>query len=356
MRGYRALLAAEFKVFLRDKAAITFTFLFPILFILIFGFLMADVGTVQHASIGVSALSGADATTLESVISSTGFLSWREFPDRRALENAIEGREVDFGVAWDGQTLTFIYDIRRTQENFAFEEVASGISSRFNLANQGQHPMVRVQDEVVGGQAEVSWLTLVVPGILAFSILSAGLFAVAGHITSMKQRKLLDRMIVTPMRPPMLLGAVVLVRLAVVFTSTLLTLGLAIVVFRLTYNINWVLYAVFLIASTVGTMGMGTVIALVVRQASSASNLASAISLTMMFVSGIYFPVEIMPPFLRALSLALPLRYMADAMRYVTGVMDMTATRFWAISGTLLLVGVGMLPLLSRYVIRADRR
>jgi ABC-2 type transport system permease protein len=76
----------------------------------------------------------------------------------------------------------------------------------------------------------------------------------------------------------------------------------------------------------------------------------------MMFVSGIYFPIEIMPSFLRGVSAAMPLRYMADAMRYVTGVMDMSDARFWMICASLLIVGAGLLPLLARYIVRADRR
>ena len=111
--------------------------------------------------------------------------------------------------------------------------------------------------------------------------------------------------------------------------------------FDLAYQIDWLRYVLFVIAATLGSMGLGTAIALVVRQASSASNLSSALSLSMMFVSGIYFPIEIMPPFLRAISLVTPLRHMADALRYIFGVMDMPDGRFWAITAAFLVIGIG---------------
>jgi len=62
------------------------------------------------------------------------------------------------------------------------------------------------------------------------------------------------------------------------------------------------------------------------------------------------------PGFLRAISKALPLTYMAEAMRFATGVTDMSVWRFWAI--TLALVGIALvlLPFLARYVVSADRR
>jgi len=69
----------------------------------------------------------------------------------------------------------------------------------------------------VGKAAATNWFNRVVPGILAFSILSAGLFAVSGHLTAMKERKLLDRLVVTPMHPVALLAAIACVRLAIVY-------------------------------------------------------------------------------------------------------------------------------------------
>ncbi len=356
MTAFRALVRSELSVFLRDKAALTFTFLFPLLFIVIFGYLMGGIGSASGSKLGLVIPAHVDGSRLESVLAEVGVAQLQRYTAPGDLEKAIDARDVDFGAVWDGATLTFVYVVRRTQENFAFEELARGIAARFDLANQGRRPLLDVVPVVEGGEASADWFTLVVPGILAFSILSAGLFAVAGHVTSMKQRRLLERLVVTPMSPVALLAAIVVVRLGVVFLSTLATLVTAMALFHVRFHVSWLHYTVFLVAATVGTMGLGTVITLVVRQPSSASNLANVLSMLMMFVSGIYFPIEIMPSFLRALSMAMPLRYMADVMRYATGVMDMSELRFWVICGTFLIGGLALLPILSRYVVRVERR
>jgi len=356
MKALRALVTAEAHIFVRDKASMTFTFLFPLLFIVIFGYLMGGVGTAEGAKVGLYVAPKVAAARLEAAVAEVGVADVVRIAAIPDLEKAIKDRKVDFGAEWDGTTLRFVYDVRRTQENFTFQELARGISARFELANQGRRAILDVRSVVEGGEARADWFTLVVPGILAFSILSAGLFAVAGHVTSMKQRRLVERLVVTPMRPVALLAAVVIVRLAVVFVSTLVTLSVAILLFHVPFHVNWFLYAVFLIAATLGTMGLGTILSLLVKQPSSASNLANVFSMLMLFLSGIYFPIEIMPAVLRELSLILPLRHMADVMRYVTGVMDMSPLRFWVICGVFLAVGVGLLPILSRYVVRVDRR
>lgn len=356
MKAFRGLVANEFRVFLRDKAALTFTILFPLLFIVLFGFLMAGGASTETTRLGLAIAPGADGTRLDAVVAGSGLAGVERYAGARELQEAVEGRDVDFGASWDGTTLTFVYDVRRTQENFTYKELARGIAARFDLANQGRHPLLDARSIVEGGEAEADWFTLVVPGILAFSILSAGLFAVAGHVTAMKQRRLLERFVVTPMRPTALLAAVVVVRLAVVFFSTLVTLAVAMALFRVAFHVDWLAYVAFLVAATVGTMGLGTIFSLLVRQPSSASNLANVVSMLMMFLAGIYYPIEVMPAALRAVSRALPLTHMADAMRYVTGVMDMSPLRFWVICGVFFVGGAALLPALAHYVVRADRR
>ena len=158
------------------------------------------------------------------------------------------------------------------------------------------------------------------------------------------------------MPPLALLSAIVVIRLGVVFVSTLITLGVGIVVFGLQFEVNWFRYVIFVICATLGTMGMGTIIALLVRRPSDASSLANVLALVMMFFAGIYFPIEFMPAFLRSVSKGLPLTHMANAMRYVTGVIEMSELEFWAITLSLLGFAIISFPVLARYVVRPLRR
>ncbi len=356
MNAFRALLGTELRVFVRDKTTLFFTFLFPLIFILIFGFLMGGMGEAERASLGLFVSSDGDATALKEVLAETGLEEITHYETAEALEEAVGKRQVDLGLIWDGERLQFLYDPSRVQENYAFEQIAQGVSADFNLRHQGLSPVLDVEMIHVGTAAATNWFNIAVPGIIAFSILSAGLFAVSGHITAMKERKILDRMIVTPMPPLALLSAVITIRLVVVYISTLVTLFVSIAVFGLTFSIDWFRYTVFVACATLGMMGFGTLIAMGVRRPSSASNIASALSMVMMFLSGIYFPIEFMPGFLRAISKALPLTYMAEAMRFTTGVADMSLVRFWAIALSLVGIAIVLLPFLARYVVSADRR
>ena len=356
MTAFRALLISELKIFSRDRMAMFFTLLFPLVFILIFGFLMRGIGDVDQASLGILFTSETDGQSLMQTIEEAGSMDLSFFESQEELEDAIAARTIDFGMLWDGSGLQFFYDANRVQENFAFEQVARGIATEFDFRRQAVTRVLPIEEVHVGTIQSIGWYNLVLPGILAFSVLSAGLFAVSGHLTQMKQRNILDRLIVTPMPPMALLSAIVVIRLGVVFVSTLITLGVGIAVFGLQFEVDWFRFVVFVICATLGTMGMGTIIALLVRRPSSASSLANVLAMVMMFFAGIYFPIEFMPAFLRSVGKGLPLTHMANAMRYVTGVIEMSELEFWAITFSLLGFAIVLFPVLARYVVRPLRR
>jgi ABC-2 type transport system permease protein len=355
MTTFRALFLAELRLLLRDRAQLFFTLVFPLLFILIFGFLMADIGELT-ARLGLHVAAGADAEALESVLEDSGARSIERFERPAELREAVNAQDVDFGVEWNGETLRFVYNANRVSENTTYRQIAAAAKNAFELRGQGVEPVLAVSLDDVGEREELGWFNVMVPGIIAFSILSAGLFAVSGHLTSMKERGALTRLLVTPMPPVALLGSIALVRTLVVFLSTLITLFIAWFAFDLYFEVAWTRYVPLVIASTMGMMGLGTIIALVVRRASSAANAANILAMVMLFLSGIYFPIEFLPGALRAFSQVLPLRHMAEAMRFATGVQSMSVQRFWITVGALAALGIVLFPILARYVVRGDRR
>ncbi len=355
MNAFVALLRSELKVLLRDRTTLLLTFLLPLVFILIFGFVMGGEGGRDTVA-GLVLAPNGDAPALREVLDAQPALRTADYADEDTLRSALREREVDLGLLWDGRTLSFVYDPGRIQEQPALTQIAQGITADFDLQRQGLDHVVNVERLHVGREAAANWLNMTVPAIIAFSILSAGMFAVAGHITAMKERKILDRLTVSPMPPLSFLLAVVCVRMVVVYISTLVTLFTAIAVFRVDLVVDWPRYTLFVAVATVGMMGFGALITLLVRRPSSASNLAEILAMGMMFLSGIFFPMEIMPGFLQTLSRALPLTYMAEALRYTTGVVDMPPGRFLAITAALAGLALVLLPALSSYVVRPQRR
>ncbi len=351
MKSFIVLLKSELMVFLRDKVSLSFTFLLPLVFILLFGFIMGADG--ERPRLGIFMLPDVDSEIIESVVNETEAVTVLSFDSSTDVETALAAGEVNFALLWDGTNLRFLFDPLRMRENHGLQQIARGIWSRFNLAHQGVSPLLLAEREAVGRAYAADWFTLMVPGIIALTIFSAGLFTVAGHISAMKERKILTRMVVTPMRPIYLLGAIIVVQLVVVYISTLITLFSAIAIFDLHFQVDWLRYGVFVAAGTLGSMGLGTLIAIIARKPSAATNIANAATTLMIFLAGIWFPVELMPAALRAVSRVIPLTYIVEGMRYVTGIAHMTEARFWIITFVLVATTILLLPILARYVVTA---
>lgn len=353
-RAFLGLVRAEARAFRRDRVSLFFTVVLPFLFIVVFGLVMGGGG--EAVPVGYAGGSGSDGATLERVLRETEGIVPTRFPDAASLEAAIGEKKVGFGILWDGGRLRLLYEASRFQENSAFEELARGVVTRFDLARQGASPAVALDEIPLGNPAAARSFNEMVPGILAFSLLTAGLFAVSGHLTSMKARRTLDRLLTTPMPPLGLLLAVAVVRLAVALLASLVILILSQVLFRFEPTLDLGKFLALALAATVGMMGLGTGIALLVRRPQSAANVANIVSILMMFLSGVTIPVELLPPFLRAVSRGLPLTYVAQGMRHATGMEEMSAGRFWAIVLGCLGMALAAFPLLARYVVRPERR
>ena len=359
MKAFFGLVKAQFVLLRRDRLTFFFTLFFPLLFVVVFGFIWgggADPGGPGTTRLGLVVEGPADRTVLDRVLARTAGLRGEDYATRAELEQALVQRKLEAGLVWDGATLLFVLDPGRVQENYALEALARSLAVEFNLERQGLFPVVGVRRQHVGGEVITGWFNMIIPGVMAFSLFSAGLYAVAGRIAYMKERRLLDRMLVTPMRPWALLVSIALARLALSFASTLMTLGLAVAMFRVQFVIQWPLYVLLVIVGTLGAMALGTVIALFVHRPGSASAVASILAQVMLFLSGVYIPVELMPKFLRTLSRVFPLTYLVEGMRYVTGLVDMRAWSFAAIVAGFAGLAMVLFPVLGRYVVTPSRR
>ena len=84
------------------------------------------------------------------------------------------------------------------------------------------------------------------------------------------------------------------------------------------YNVNLHLNAwliAFILLDVFAFVGIGMILTRFVKEAQSAAAAANAISFPMMFLSGSFFPIELMPGFLQKIAKMLPLYYVNEGLR-----------------------------------------
>ena len=103
---------------------------------------------------------------------------------------------------------------------------------------------------------------------------------------------------------------------------------------------NWAMLAGFVVLGALTSVSMGYVIAAFLRTEEGAIPVIQLIFMPMMFLSGIFFPVEMMPGFMKPILTALPLTYLGDALRQIMAEatpLHAMATNTYVLTGWLVL-------------------
>ncbi len=111
------------------------------------------------------------------------------------------------------------------------------------------------------------------------------------------------------------MGSNIIMRLLIAVMQSVLIVGLGVALFGVAIVGSLLLAAAFVVLGAVTFIAVGYVIASFARTEEAANGLTSVVQFPMMFLSGIFFPIALMPDFLQPVAALIPLTYLADALR-----------------------------------------
>lgn len=178
------------------------------------------------------------------------------------------------------------------------------------------------RDSVVTQEREVTepgarYIDFLIPGLLGMNLMGGGLWGVGFVIVDMRVRKLLKRLIATPMKKRDFLLSMVGGRLIFTLPELILLLATGIVVFDVQIRGSWL---AILTVSLLGAMcfaGLGLLVACRAGKIETISGLMNLVMLPMWLFSGIFFASERFPAALQPFVQALPLTQLNGALRAV---------------------------------------
>ncbi len=160
------------------------------------------------------------------------------------------------------------------------------------------------------GNTEV--VTHLLPGLLCISAMSAGLFGLSIGLVAARERGILRRYQLAPFTPWMLISSELAANFVVVFSTLLLQLVLAKVIYKVSFAGNPLALFVMLSAGVLAFQAIGFIVAAVAENAKSAQVLSNLLFFPLMFLGGAAFPLAMLPPAVRRFSRFLPSQYMVD--------------------------------------------
>jgi ABC-2 type transport system permease protein len=106
-------------------------------------------------------------------------------------------------------------------------------------------------------------------------------------------------------------------RLIIAFTQAVIIMGVGIAFFGVEVTGSFFLSAVFIVLGAMAFLALGYVLASFTKTEDAANGITQVVQFPMMFLSGVFFPIELMPEFLQTIARLIPLTYLADALRQV---------------------------------------
>ncbi len=325
MNAMGKLIVANFKQFFRDKTAVFFTFAFPLIFIFLFGMVFGGDNSVNF---NVGVVTSEDSPTAQHIteaLNNVPIFTISENDLGSALDALKQGdlaavivipAGIDSTIGSGGAAaITIYHDPSQTQTAQIVLPVLRQMVDEFNRQITQAPVVLTLQEESILS-ANLRFIDFFVPGILAMSIMQSGLFGVL-PLVEWREKKVLKRLGVTPLTRSTVVVSQLIFRLVLAVVQAAILLAIAYLVFDVPILGNWFVLLGLVMLGTLVFIALGYVVAARVKTVEGATPIVNLISFPMMFLSGVFWPVDMMPDFIRPVITALPLTYLADGFRQV---------------------------------------
>jgi len=328
MSSFVKLLVASLKEFGRDRTTLSFTIILPLLLVAFFG--LALNGGSQKLTIGISKLGWttppmATFSLQETMLADVAGLQQNQNVHTESGSPSTEMARlrdgtVDAVLAYSPGHIRLYFDKSNGATSLAIQSLDRSLTTGIGSPNRATPPIVL---DPVRGLAN-SRLDFVIPGILATAIMWLGIFA-AIPLVQQREQQILRRFAVTPVPRSRVVLAQVASRLAVGLAQAVVILAAARLVFGVPIGARFgsgigslVLVAALVLLGALAFVSIGYAVAALSATQSSAHAWAQILTMPMLVLAGVFFPVSLMPAVLQPVVAVLPLTYLADALRQVT--------------------------------------
>ncbi len=339
----------------RNKMGLIMLVLMPIFMMSMVGFIFPSSTSISHVSVALAnedegygnypSASAMLIAALEKMNNSTSMMTITNASSLDEVRDMIKRGEVEGGIIIASNftsslmtgkqgTITIVTDQSNPQMSMllqialkeVFEQIGTWVAEQ-NVQRLG-YPAVNATNSLAvvkpySVQTEgavpgsFSYFDFMAPGLMAMTVMMSVMTGLPAAISHEREVGTLDGMMVAPINRLAIILGKTLAQTARGLLQGTLILTLAVVLFGVTIHGNILLIFALLLLGVFSFVGLGVVITSFAKDQETAMMVMMTLMFPMMFLSGVFFPIQQMPWYMQSISKALPLTYAATALRKV---------------------------------------
>jgi len=334
--------------FSRSKLRLVMLVLMPLFMMVVVGFIFPSGSSISDTPIALANLDNGSMgtsfiTQLNTINNKTGMMELSTAKDFDEMKKMLQNNEINGGIiisenfssnllAGKQGYITIVIDqsnpqmsvtiqgvLSKTIESMGEQTAIHQLNIKYNVSTTQATSMIKpytVQSQgIVAG--EPNYFQFVAPGIIAMVVMMALMTGLPHAISYEKDIGTLDGMLAAPInRLSIILGKVMAQTIRGMIQGFIILI-LAVVLFGVVIEGN-ILLVIFLILLTVFSfVGLGILITSFTENEETATMVMMTLMFPMMFLSGVFFPLQQMPWYMQGIAHFLPLTYATTALRKV---------------------------------------
>lgn len=322
-KAFAAVTKAALRSIAKSPSSVVFTIAFPLVFILVFGFLGGSgsynikIGIRENADKLNPVYLGLQQTSIVKIAEKSSDSELQEQLQKGNISALIDIQKSNADPKYKVLMQVNAADQAKAAQLKAIIEKI--VLSSDQVANARAASLLSVQQTIVQSR-KFSTIDFILPGQLGFSLLAASVFGTAFVFFNLRQALVLKRFFATPIRREFIILAEGFARMIFQLIGALFIILVGHFFFGYTLIHGFVTVINMLVICAIGLlvfMSFGFIISGLAKSESTIPPLSNMITLPQFLLAGTFFSIEAFPKWMQPVSRALPLTYLNDALREI---------------------------------------
>ncbi len=331
----------------RNRESVAALIILPIAFLLLFGYIFPSATTEQHMPMGIVNLDNGQAssalvTQIENMNKNSGSMNIINYSSVEEAKTQIDRGNV-YGTfiippgfsnnltnGKSGNLIVYV-DNSNPQLSSSVESAASntitalnGMQAEINVVKMGSttvnaqsivFPFTQNIETTIPGKS--NYFNFLAPGLMIMIVMITVMTGIPEAISKEREMGTFDGMLSAPINQISIILGYTASLCVKGFAQVILVLAIAIIFFGVTIQGSILLAFFLLLLGIFSFVGIGILAVSSSKNQATGTTIVNLIMFPMMFLAGIFFPIQQMPWFMQDISKIIPLTYAADAMRKV---------------------------------------